>query len=67
MGIKYITLSCVAALGLAACGNTAGEQAIIGGAVGAGAASVAGGSIATGLAVGAAGNILACELDIVGC
>ncbi|MEL6808064.1 MAG: hypothetical protein AAFO97_09810 [Pseudomonadota bacterium] len=67
MGIKSITLACVAALGLAACGDTVGEQAIIGGAVGAGAAAVTSGSIATGLAVGAAGNILACELDIANC
>jgi hypothetical protein len=56
-----------AALGLAACGDTVGEQAIIGGAVGAGAAAVTSGSIVTGAAIGAAGNILACELDIANC
>ncbi|MEL6618609.1 MAG: hypothetical protein AAFP16_07015 [Pseudomonadota bacterium] len=65
MHIKPYILACAIALGLAACGDTVGEQAIIGGAVGAGAAAVASGSIVTGAAVGAAGNILACELDVV--
>ena len=65
MHIKKLHLAIVCALGLAACGDTVGEQAIIGGAVGAGAAAVTSGSIVTGAAVGAAGNILACELDVV--
>lgn len=47
--------------GLAACGNSVSEQAIIGGAVGAGTAAVVGGSVATGVAVGAAGNLLYCQ------
>ena len=67
MGIKHGTLGCVAELGLAACGDTVAEQAIVGGAVGEGAAAVTSGSIATGLAVGAAGNLRACELDIANC
>ena len=65
MYIKSYILACAMALGLAACGDTVGEQAIIGGAVGAGAAAVTSGSVVTGAAVGAAGNILACELDLV--
>ncbi|MEO0379916.1 MAG: hypothetical protein AAF252_06565 [Pseudomonadota bacterium] len=67
MGIKSVTFALIAALGVAACGDTVAEQAVIGGAVGAGAAAVTSGSIVTGVAVGAAGNILACELDIANC
>ncbi|MCE8006206.1 hypothetical protein [Aestuariivita sp.] len=47
--------------GLAACGDTAGEQALIGGAVGAGTAAVLDGNLAAGAAVGAAGNLLFCQ------
>ena len=47
--------------GLAACGDTVGEQALIGGAVGAGTAAVLDGNLAAGAAVGAAGNLLYCQ------
>ena len=47
--------------GLAACGDTVGEQALIGGAVGAGTAVVLNGNLAAGAAVGAAGNLLYCQ------
>ncbi|WP_415921107.1 hypothetical protein [Tateyamaria sp. SN6-1] len=67
MPIKPVAFAVIAGLGLAACGDTVGEQAIIGGAVGAGAAAVTSGSVVTGAAVGAAGNVLACELDIANC
>ena len=54
-----------AALGLtlsvAACGDTLGEQALIGGAVGGGAAAAADGNVATGAVVGAAGNVAFCQ------
>ncbi|WP_299623296.1 hypothetical protein [uncultured Tateyamaria sp.] len=64
MRIKSTTLAATIALaGLAACGDTVGEQAVIGGAVGAGAAAVTSGSVVTGAAVGAAGNLLYCELN----
>ncbi len=53
--------------GLAACGDTAGEQALIGGAVGAGAAAVTNGSLATGAAIGAAGNLLYCQTNPSDC
>ena len=46
---------------LSACGDTVGEQALVGGAVGAGTAVVLDGSVATGAAVGAAGNLLFCQ------
>ncbi len=67
MPIKPVALALSAALGLAACGDTVADRAIIGGAVGAGAAAVTSGSLVTGAAVGAAGNIVACELDIGNC
>ncbi|WP_299588462.1 hypothetical protein [uncultured Tateyamaria sp.] len=64
---KTLISATIVMLGLAACGDTVGEQAVIGGAVGAGAAAVTSGSVITGAAVGAAGNVLACELDIANC
>ena len=67
MPIKPVALTIVAALGLAACGDTVAERAVIGGAVGAGAAAVTSGSVVTGAAIGAAGNLVACELDIGDC
>ena len=63
MAYKPLVLAAVAALGLAACGDTVGERAVIGGAVGAGAGAVAGGSVVTGAAVGAGANVLYCELN----
>lgn len=58
----YKTLSAAAlCLGLAACGDTLGEQAAIGGAAGVGTAAVVGGSILTGAAVGAAANVIYCQ------
>jgi hypothetical protein len=64
---KKTILALGAALGLAACGDTIGEQALGGAAVGAGAAAVADTSIAGGAAVGAGANVLACQTDIADC
>ncbi|MCE0506760.1 MULTISPECIES: hypothetical protein [unclassified Roseivivax] len=50
-----------ALLGLAACGDTLGEQALIGGAAGAGTAAATGGDATTGAVVGAAGNVAYCR------
>ena len=47
--------------GLVACGDTVGEQAVIGGAAGAGTAAVLDGNILAGAAVGAAGNVAYCQ------
>ena len=47
---------------LAACGDTVPEQALFGGAAGAGTAAIVGGSVLTGVAVGAAGNIAFCQV-----
>lgn len=67
MGFKSVILAGVAALGLAACGDTVAERAVIGGAVGAGAGAVTGGNVLTGAAIGAGVNVLACELERVNC
>ncbi|MFU1477021.1 hypothetical protein ACM25N_04680 [Roseovarius sp. C7] len=59
---KKLTIAAlVAALGLSACGDTLGEQAVIGAGAGVGTAAVLGGSIAAGAAVGAAGNVAYCH------
>ncbi|MEI4194768.1 hypothetical protein [Roseovarius sp. E0-M6] len=50
-------------LALSACGDTVGEQAVIGGAAGAGTAAVFDGNILTGAAVGAAGNTIYCQAN----
>ena len=56
-----LSLAAVVAFGLTACGDTVGEQALIGGAVGAGTAAIVSGNLAAGAAVGAAGNLLYCQ------
>lgn len=56
------TILCAAALlGLAACGDDLGEQAILGAGAGAGTAAVLNGDLITGAALGAAGNIAYCR------
>lgn len=61
MPLKAIILAGIACTGLVACGDTLGEQALVGGAVGAGAAAVTSGSVLTGAAVGVAGNVAYCQ------
>ncbi len=61
MRIKFTVLAVAAALGLSACGETLGEQALIGAGAGAGTAAVLDGDIATGAIVGAAGNVAYCR------
>ena len=48
---------------LAACGDTLGEQALGGGAVGAGTAAVTGGGLLEGAAIGAGANVAYCQLN----
>ena len=48
---------------LAACGQTLGEQATLGGAAGVGAAYVTKGDVLTGAVAGAAANVLYCQLQ----
>lgn len=47
--------------GLAACGDSIGEQAAFGGAAGLGTAALLDGDILTGAAAGAAANVLYCQ------
>ncbi len=58
---KNLVVSATLCAGLAACGNTLGEQAVIGGAAGVGAAAVTGGNVGTGALVGAAANVALCQ------
>ncbi|NNE52403.1 MAG: hypothetical protein HKN30_08365 [Sulfitobacter sp.] len=62
MPFKNILLTLSACGILAACGDTIGEQALGGAAVGAGAAAITSGSLAQGAAIGAAGNVAYCQL-----
>ncbi len=55
-------LAAIAILTLtAACGDTLGEQALVGAGAGAGTAAVLDGDILTGAAIGAAGNVAYCQ------
>ncbi|MFX0545607.1 hypothetical protein ACEWPL_008690 [Roseovarius sp. S1116L3] len=51
----------LALFALAACGDTIGEQAAIGGVGGLGTSAVLGGNLAAGAVVGAAGNVAYCQ------
>jgi len=63
-----ITVVAALALGaLAACGDTVGEQALVGGAAGIGTAAVTGGNIGTGAIVGAAANTVYCQTNPGAC
>ncbi|QYX55552.1 hypothetical protein K1T73_10620 [Roseovarius sp. SCSIO 43702] len=61
--ILKITAPVMVVLGLAACGDNIGEQALIGGAAGAGTAAVLDGNVLAGAAVGAAGNTIYCQAN----
>ena len=58
---KITVLALCAITGLTACGDTMGEQALIGAGAGAGAAIVTGGNAGTGAVVGAGANVLYCN------
>ncbi len=60
---KPLILSFVGLLALAGCGDTVGEQALIGGGAGAVGSAVVGGDPLVGAAVGAGGNVLFCQLN----
>lgn len=59
--ISFAILSGFAALTLAACGDTMGEQALYGAGAGAAASVVLDGDLATGAVLGAGANILYCQ------
>ena len=67
MRIKTLILATAAAFGLAACGDTVGEQAIIGGAVGGVGSAALGGNAVAGAAVGAGANVLYCDANPGNC
>ncbi|MEH6520949.1 hypothetical protein [Sulfitobacter sp.] len=67
MGIPKIIFALSVAAGLAACGDTMGDQAIGGAAIGAGAAVLTSGSVLQGAAIGAGANVLACQTKVVRC
>jgi hypothetical protein len=54
-------LAATALFGLSACGDTLGEQALLGGAAGAGTAVATGGDPITGAAIGGAANVAYCQ------
>ncbi|QOL81469.1 hypothetical protein [Pseudooceanicola spongiae] len=63
---KWISVGLVCAA-LAGCGQSLGEQALVGGAVGVGGAAVTGGSVGTGALVGAAANVAYCQTNKRAC
>ena len=63
MSVRRAILTLAACAGLAACGDTLGEQAVGGAAIGAGTAVVTGNSALQGAAIGAAGNVAYCQLN----
>jgi hypothetical protein len=63
MSIKSIAITLCAAGSLAACGETGTNQALLGGAAGAGIAVVADANPIKGAAIGAAGNFVYCQVN----
>lgn len=58
---KRVFLAIAVCAGLSACGDTTGEQALLGGGAGAVGAAVLNADPLLGAVVGAAGNVLYCE------
>ena len=63
MHIKTLALAGALCASLAACGDTVGEQALVGAGAGAATAVVLDGKPFTGAVVGAAGNLLYCQTN----
>ncbi|WIY23989.1 hypothetical protein [Parasedimentitalea psychrophila] len=61
MLVSKITLAFGLCAGLAACGNTTGEQVVIGAGAGLLGSALIGGSLVTGAAVGTAANLIYCK------
>ncbi|GGE34641.1 hypothetical protein GCM10011360_23130 [Primorskyibacter flagellatus] len=64
---KIIAVAFAGFAGLAACGDTVGEQALAGGGTGAAAAALTGGNVGTGALVGAGANIAYCQTNPSAC
>lgn len=60
---KTLIIGAVALLGLSACGDTVGEQAVVGAAAGAATAVVLDGDPLVGAAGGAAANVAFCQAN----
>ena len=61
MAIRIWAISGAALLALAGCGDTLGEQSLLGAGAGAGTAAVLDGNVAVGALLGAAGNVAYCN------
>ena len=61
MRITAAAFSIFALIGLSACGDTFGEQALIGAGAGTATAAVVGGNLAAGALVGGAANVVYCK------
>ncbi|MBO9477334.1 hypothetical protein J7382_07300 [Shimia sp. R11_0] len=61
MRIKATLIGLFALSTLAACGDTFGEQALIGAGAGTATAAVVGGNLAAGAVVGSAANVVYCK------
>ncbi|SMO65965.1 hypothetical protein [Ruegeria faecimaris] len=61
MRISKVILAMATCAGLAACGDSTGEQALLGGGAGAVGAAVVSADPLLGAVVGAAGNVLYCK------
>lgn len=64
---KIMAVAALALGGLAACGDTVGEQALVGGAAGIGTAAVTGGNVGTGALIGAGANVAYCQTNPGAC
>ena len=56
-----LALALLGSLGLAACGDTIGEQALSGAVIGAATTAVFDGDVGTGAVVGAVGSVIYCQ------
>lgn len=63
MSFKFASVALAATLGLAACGDTIGEQALSGAVVGAAGTAIFNGDVGTGAVVGAVGGVAICQLS----
>jgi len=61
--LKITAITAIAFGGLAACGDTALEQGVLGAGAGAGAAIVTGGNAKAGAIIGAGANVLYCQAN----
>ncbi|WP_299282554.1 hypothetical protein [uncultured Tateyamaria sp.] len=63
MSFKLVSVALAATLGLAACGDTIGEQALSGAVIGAAGTAIFNGDAGTGAVVGAVGGVAYCQIS----